>query len=173
MRPLEQILEEFIEACFRSIWGSTLHKIYHRVDIDTSLKPGCVSFYIKFLQSILGKDNFKFRLLKGNEILFILYAGKINHIKNLAMLHVTLFRYIQEFPEIVLALYKACKNEKDIEVKLHKFYNLHYDDLDRKYRNLSGHGIASLYGTKNDKLSLKNFQTKIKNSSPSIQSFFR
>lgn len=155
--------------CFGDIWKIPTYKVYYHVDIDESISSESLSFYLRFLKGILGDENFKFRKGKDITSLFILDSYKLT--VSQTNLHLTLFRYLQEFPELVEALYNRHK-EDSIEVQFTSFYQLHFASINKKYNNLSGHGITSLYGKRNPDLTLAWFKKRFNKFTSRVCNFF-
>lgn len=115
-----------------------------------SLSNEEIDFYLSFLKQVLTKYPFttKKTFIK-KYVIFEMDVSKFSY--KMLLLHFTAFRYLDEFPEIVAALFKASKQIKDISELFEKFECLHNDNLQGKLLTprgyLGSHGLAYPYGT--------------------------
>lgn len=149
-------------ACFASIYYGggwydkksppfNPHKIIYFGIIDESLSKEQVEFYLDFLNKILDNNLFKYKFgksIKVRKVIYQLNTKGLNRVTSL--LYLTAFRYVQEFPEIIVELHKFASSrekEKDIEELFIEFQRLHYSNcieapILKKYNALGGHGLV-------------------------------
>lgn len=130
-------------------------------------------FYIDFLTKLSKKlkYSFQFRFLEDKNILFkIKLKNDLRNSPNKILLILTLHRYLQEFPEILIDFYKNKKNS--LEENFIQFQESHNNTLEGKkyYDNRNGHSIVYGYKERHTTISLENFRFDIKKNS--VQSYF-
>ena len=134
-------------------------------------------FYIEFVTKLFAKFkyNLQYRFLKDKKFLFRLTLNQklINNPAKILLI-LTLFRYIQEFPEILMDFYKNKKN--NLSDNFIQFQVSHNNTLkDKKYYdNRYGHSIISQYGCNlPDSISLEDFSLKFKFKITGVQECFK
>lgn len=141
-------------------------------DGEYALSREIQGFYIDFLMELSKKIkyDFQFRFLKDGNILFKFKLKnnlRDNPIRILLIL--TLHRYLQEFPEILIDFYKNKKNS--LEENFIQFQDSHNNTLHgcKYYDNRYGHSIVK-GNYKHTPLSLEKIKFNIKKYS--IQDYF-
>lgn len=174
--------------CFSPIYGGyggekTPISIRYLAKVSKKLTLEQIHCYLGFLCKFLVKDDFRYKVLVGDvatQIMFVLKTEHMEHSK--ALLYLTAFRYVDEYPEIVMAFYKRCKdmpvvtNENIWKV----FQTIHSECLSGTMKtdagNLYGHGLMSGgYGCPFDiSLKLTTFLRRlVAQRHESVQSYFR
>ena len=139
--------------------------------IATSLPIKNLRAYLSFVGTILCGQNYKYRIFKLKKMAKIRYIHLSLNVKNMsfnqALLYLTCFRYVQEFPEIIENFLLKSKNSKTIEDRFYYFQKSHNEaiigDIYLKYDNLAGHGLMYKFGIF-DPILLKDFNLNLKNN---------
>ena len=176
--------KEINDICFSGLkYPLTLpDKIKYEAPVDESLNRDIVDFYIKFLAIILDSNNYEYEFVSikdegerkklfsnGTKINFTLKCQKLAKTK--ALLYLTAFRLISEFPEILIEFYQS-KDKSNKETLFKEFQKCHVKYVRNegneiyKYSNLSGHGlIYDYYWHQKENvptfITLKQFQAKL------------
>lgn len=141
---------------------------------DKDLNNEEVDFYLKFMEEIFEKGRFKYKKVKNNQVLFELDCKNLK--RATALLYLTAFRNIQEFPEFVKELFK--RKAKTLEENFEIFQLIHWDymvgKIKLKYCTGAGHILFYKYGGQSSTtISLEEFQYNVKNqTSNDVNSFF-
>lgn len=162
---------------------SDTKKIYYKCVLDY-MKKHCelsadeINFYINFLYQILGKNVFKYRLLKDGNILFVLDTDKLGRAAYKNLMILSMLRNPQEFPEIIRHFYENQSTSKNIKEKLEQnfiqFQNSHNEELTPPlYDNRCGHSLVYSYGGFPKPIDLKKFKENLKIEKYSAQGYFK
>ena len=114
-----------------------------------------LKWYCEFLKTWLLPGSFKYRITDdATRVLFILRTKGMS--RACALMHLTAFRYIDEFWVVLKPFIKACKGKKvDDDLRFRIFIAINYLKCDQCY-NMGGHGlIYKGYGVKYGKYSQK------------------
>jgi len=134
-------------------------------------------FYIKFVTKLfqIFKYNLQSRFIEDKKIIFrlALNQGLINNPPKILLI-LTLCRYIQEFPEILIDFYKNKKNNlSDNFIQFQESHNNTKGDK-KYYDNRFGHSIIFGYGNPtHNSISLKDFSLKFKFKIIGVQECFK
>lgn len=98
-------------------------------------------FYIQFLLDIFNFEefNFRIRITKNHIFFWVKMSPILKKDKYLLLLIFTLFRYLQEFPEIVNDFYE--NRQKTIEENFIQFQKSHNNTRSTYYNNRFGHAV--------------------------------
>lgn len=158
-------------ACFSDmyLYGRPL-KIKYLANVYKTLSLDHVSFFIKFLNKMLDNNLFSFKILKGekNKVLFNLKTSELTNTQ--ALCYLTAFRIINEFPDVIIELFKY----KDLSFikQFKKLQEIHVLMIRGKIKDLhancSGHGLIYNYQWNDPKIKiipidLKTFRAELKN----------
>jgi hypothetical protein len=168
------------DICFRNLSSDPYNRIVYLSSIDKDLTKKEVLFYLNFLDLILDKNIYKYKLIScpkfKNHVMFSLNTNNLN--RKTILLYLTAFRYPDEVPEI-LKTFNDFK-ETDIEKLFIEFQRIHFDynniKFKKKNNNLSGHGLMSYCFSSHDftYISLEEFKDKLsKQKEKNIQDYFK
>lgn len=173
--------------CFSPIYGDEQHPDYieYPAFIDKSLNEDSVKFYLDFLSKILNKEQYTFEFKTIGSLPCVLFTLKTSNLtRSKALLYLTAFRYIWEFPEIVRELFNRKSKHKNINGLFTELQILHWEHIKGKigpvkYNNLCGHGLIYNYAWSSDRTEFKPvhlkdflFNYKKYTKETTVQSFF-
>ena len=171
-------------ACFNRFNNySTTRKIpdyiLYSCPVDKDIAKDTLLFYLNFLDQILEKNLYKYKIFTARNKLFVLYRLNSKTLKNSKiLLYLTAFRYIEEFPEILIELFNNQK-DKSIEGLFDFFQDIHNKSAHGKFalhktNNLSGHGLMYPYFGGFKVITIEQFKENLKKKNPSsITEFFK
>ncbi len=152
-------------ACFAGFRNESFRKVSYFAKLDDKISDDCLKFFIYFVKDFAPKNTFLVRRHPKHKDIVIWRlrdCDKRDYYRSLFLL--SLFRYIQEFPEIVIALYNEKKEtfEENFALfqKLHIRYNgrIGKEFSTYKYDGMSGHGL--LYDYKYNSYQMKSLNAK-------------
>jgi len=186
-------------ACFSDIRYAMKYEQFKRVKYLAIIDKKCnveeVRYYLEFLDKMFGKNKPYRYVVRARKNSKTDNCGFVRFVLNvegmgsyIALMYLSAFRYVWEFPEIIKDFYKSCKTSSSLRIsqQFNEFLNCHvrYCHLpykDKKYDNLSGHGLAYDHSwndvnSKPEHLTFKQFRKNLKNKDlekDSVQGYFR
>ncbi len=163
--------------CFSELrYNDTPDQVKFNCWVDDDLDLDQINFYAKFLKKILNGKIFDYEIKeeeKRNIIVWDLSSKELYHSQ--ILMYLTAMRIPQEFPEIIIELFKS-KDEK-IDKLFDIFMQIHLDccssKIKLKYESFFGHGLCAPYDYKNHKCpNLEKFKLKLTKKLNSVESYF-
>lgn len=153
--------------CFGRIYTTEKRLLEYHCDIDEFLTAEHINFWREFVNLILDKSLFTERLEKT---WICTIRPSDFSCRPAALLYLTLFRYPQEFPEIIIETYK--QHTGDWEATFINFQNNHKRPLKWKYC-APGHAVTELdIYNRRPSIFLADFKKKLKTNQDSVYMFF-
>lgn len=185
----DKVKKQIKNVCFAGMKvdkTSKAEKFYFLCEVDKSLTRDDIVFYLDFLKNILLEKSWNCRFLKtgkGEEqrILFVTNISAISNNNVLGLLYGTLFRMLQEFPEVVKEFSEKKSKSKKKSARLEENFvifqdshKIHGDGITKiKYDGMAGHGPVYRYGGRGSNIKLETFKERLKNKNCiSVQSHF-
>jgi hypothetical protein len=164
-----------VSACFSNIYLGKRHPLYvlyvAQVNRLTSQE---VENYLGFLQNVLDKNLFRFRVFNFPKtpnklyIYFKLNTKSLN--RTTALMYLILFRYVEEYPSYVSYVSKI--ETKNPKILFESFVKAHMS-LENKLPDPAGHGILCKYlHNKSQPVTFEEFQENCKREQASVYNFF-
>lgn len=169
--------EEFNDICFRNV--TTSDKVIYECPIDATLTHDVVNFYIAFVNRMFGQKVFTFEITEKTINWELSCSGMS---RNTILLYLSAFRYIDELPEIIIALYDY-KDMTSFAELFQKFQEIHFNAVAKrnpeikKYNNIGGHGLIYQYdwhrgGTNFNPIKYSDFRHNLKTGAPNVHTYF-
>lgn len=135
--------EENIRACYSGVSGPEMRsqdQIATTLDIDETLTQEEVDSFLRLAESLLDTEMYSVVVnFPGRELKAFISLSGLNYNRTLILLYLTVFRYVQEFPEIIK---NTCGVKyKTAQLKYEKFASQHLNSVTKKYNGLYGHGL--------------------------------
>lgn len=151
-------------------------KIDYFARVRSSLKKSEVNKYVKFIKQLLDENKFKVWVypFKKKKVFYSLNSDGMG--EGRVLLYLTLFRYMDDFPEIVKQF--TSKMTNGLEENYNLFVEIHRHFIGNagdglSYNNLSGHGAMCSYNPQAFKpKSFTAFQKNLDKNLKSAQSYF-
>lgn len=159
-------------VCFVSLFNrGQPSKVYYVAPIKEKLSNKAINFYINFLKAIFDDKIFNYKVSK-KFVSWELDTKKLSKCK--ALLYLTAFRYVNEFPNIVKEFHKASE-AKDSSLTNEELFTLFLDVhqdiiLHRMPMGLYGHGLICSKFT--NRISIEQFKKNLLNEQLNVQSHF-
>lgn len=154
-------------------------KIFYcpKIHDPKAVTPAMVDFYVNFLKEMFGESSFECRMAKRKTDIkratFKLSTTNKSYIETLVYL--TAFRYLNEFPILVIKLFEKLKNSSSLSLdeRFKIFQEIHIEVLkEGLYNDLWGHGLIG--NTRVIPITIEKFRENLNTKKPpTVQGHFK